>query len=59
LNLIEGFETTSNNNLRKQGKALQTVSRFTRETRRRFAEPKSNAFTLLKKMNKLDTNIIE
>jgi len=27
-------------------KALQTVSRFPRETRRRYAAPKSNAFTL-------------
>jgi len=28
-------------------KALQTASRFPRETRRRFAVPKSNAFTLV------------
>jgi hypothetical protein len=28
-------------------KALQTASRFPREARRRFAAPKSNAFTLL------------
>ena len=29
-----------------RAKALQTVSRFPRETRRRYAAPKSNAFTL-------------
>jgi hypothetical protein len=29
-----------------RAKALQTASRFPRETRRRFAVPKSNAFTL-------------
>jgi len=31
-------------------KSLQTVSRFPRETRRRYAAPKSNAFTLHKPM---------
>jgi hypothetical protein len=30
-----------------RAKALQTVSRFPRETRRRYAVPKSNGFTLL------------
>jgi len=30
-----------------RAKALQTASRFPRETRRRFAVPKSNAFTLI------------
>ena len=34
-----------------RAKALQTVSRLPRETRRRYAAPKSNAFTL-------ETNII-
>jgi hypothetical protein len=29
-----------------RAKALQTAIRFPRETRRRFAVPKSNAFTL-------------
>jgi len=29
-----------------RAKALQTASRFPRETRRRFAVPESNAFTL-------------
>jgi len=29
-----------------RAKALQTVSRFPRETRRRFAAPKSNVLTL-------------
>jgi hypothetical protein len=29
-----------------RAKALQTASRFPRETRRRFAAPKSNAFAL-------------
>jgi len=29
-----------------RAKALQTARRFPRETRRRFAVPKSNAFTL-------------
>jgi len=29
-----------------RAKALQTVSRFPRETRRRYASPKSNAFAL-------------
>ncbi|RLB81874.1 MAG: hypothetical protein DRH24_08600 [Deltaproteobacteria bacterium] len=29
-----------------RAKALQTVSQFPRETRRRYAAPKSNAFTL-------------
>jgi hypothetical protein len=29
-----------------RAKALQTANRFLRETRRRFAVPKSNAFTL-------------
>jgi len=29
-----------------RAKPLQTVSRFPRETPRRYAEPKSNAFTL-------------
>jgi hypothetical protein len=29
-----------------RAKALQTASRFPRETRRRFAVPKSNAFAL-------------
>jgi len=29
-----------------RAKALQTASRFSRETRRRFAVPKSNALTL-------------
>jgi len=31
---------------RTRAKVLQTVSRFPRETRRRYAAPKSNAFTL-------------
>jgi hypothetical protein len=31
-----------------RAKALQTARRFPRETRRRFAVPKSNAFTLTK-----------
>jgi hypothetical protein len=30
-----------------RAKTLQTVSRFPRETRRRSAGPKSNAFTLI------------
>ena len=29
-----------------RAKALQTDSRFSRETRRRYAAPQSNAFTL-------------
>jgi len=39
----------SNNYIRlglTRAKALQTVSRFPRETRRRYATPQSNAFTL-------------
>jgi hypothetical protein len=32
---------------RTRAKALQTVSRFPRETRRRYAAPKSNEFTLI------------
>ena len=35
-------------------KALQTVSRFPRETRRRYAAPKSNAFTLTQIKKELD-----
>ena len=31
----------------RRAKTVQTVSRFPRETRRRYAAPQSNAFTLL------------
>ena len=37
-----------------RAKALQTVSRFPRETRCRYAAPKSNAFTLWKYSFPLD-----
>jgi len=44
---------------RTRAKALQAVRRFARENRRGYAVPKSNAFALVKKSNKLDTNIID
>jgi len=37
-----------------RAKALQIVSRFQRETRRRHAAPKSNAFTLGKYSKRVD-----
>jgi len=37
-----------------RAKALQTASRFPRETRRRFTVPKSNAFTLVARIKHLD-----
>ena len=36
-----------------RAKALQTASRFPRETHRRFAVPKSNVFTLGNPLDKL------
>jgi len=38
-----------------RAKALQTVSRFPRETRRGYAAPKSNAFTLKSLTGFVDT----
>jgi hypothetical protein len=40
-----------------RAKALQTVSRFPRETRRRYAAPKSNAFALILPAKSLDLRI--
>ena len=37
-----------------RAKVLQTASRFPRETRRRFAVPKSNVLTLGKKIIQVD-----
>jgi hypothetical protein len=39
-----------------RAKALQTVSRFSRETRRRFATPESNAIALIGNNAKLYNN---
>jgi len=53
---IQGERSTT------RAKALQTVSRFSRETRRRYAAPKSNAFTLssnLKQVKKSAFPLIE
>jgi hypothetical protein len=41
-----------------RAKALQTASRFPRETRHRFAVPKSNAFALAKGATALKKNMI-
>ena len=35
-------------------KARQTVSRFPRETRRRYAAPKSHAFTQFQNVHRID-----